>query len=141
MSGIVFYIDPSDEVPVYRQLMDQIRLHVTTGELSPNDELPSTRALSTELGVNPMTVSKAYSLLERDGMVTRRPGRPHVIASTSTAQVAQDRDTLLRASLEPAARLARQLDMNPAEALALFEHMLANGDDKSPRRHTQDTER
>jgi DNA-binding transcriptional MocR family regulator len=62
---MLIVVDPHSGVPVYRQLMDQIRFHIASGLLKPGDELPSTRALSTELGVNPMTVSKAYSFLER----------------------------------------------------------------------------
>lgn len=60
-------IDPHHGVPAYRQLVDQIRLQVASGTLAPGAELPSTRALAQLLGINPMTVSKAYGLLETEG--------------------------------------------------------------------------
>ena len=69
-------VNPHSGVPVYRQLMDQIKFHIASGLMKPGDELPSTRMLSSELGVNPMTISKAYSFLEKEGIVERRPGRP-----------------------------------------------------------------
>ncbi len=54
---MLIVVDPHSGVPVYRQLMDQIKFHVATGLLNPGEELPSTRALSAELGINPMTIS------------------------------------------------------------------------------------
>ena len=76
---MLIVIDPSRGVPVFRQVMDQVRFHIASGLLQPGDELPATRSLSAELGVNPMTISKAYNLLERDGVLERRPGRPLVV--------------------------------------------------------------
>ena len=59
-------VDRHSGVPVYRQIMDQIKFHVAGGLLRPGAELPSTRTLSAALGLNPMTVSKSYSLLEME---------------------------------------------------------------------------
>jgi GntR family transcriptional regulator len=64
-----FHVAPSSGVPIYRQLLDQVRAQIATGRLAPGDFLPSVRQVAGELTVNPMTVSKAYSLLERDGIV------------------------------------------------------------------------
>ena len=49
-------VDANSGVPVFRQLVDQFRLHIASGLLAPGEEIPSTRALSQELGLNPMTV-------------------------------------------------------------------------------------
>ena len=73
---MLIVVDPQSGVPVYRQLMDQIKFHIASGMLQPGDELPSTRLLSSDLGVNPMTISKAYGYLEKEQVVERRPGRP-----------------------------------------------------------------
>ena len=72
-------IDERDGRPIYQQLISQVREQVREGSLKPGDELPSTRSLSAELGVNPMTISKAYSYLEREEVVERRPGRPLIV--------------------------------------------------------------
>ena len=69
--------------PIYQQIVDQTCQLVASGQLDPDQHLPSVRALAGELGINPMTVSKAYSLLERDGIVTRRRGLGMVVAKTT----------------------------------------------------------
>jgi GntR family transcriptional regulator len=122
---MLIVVDPHSGVPVYRQLMDQIRLHVASGLLGPGDELPSTRTLSAQLGVNPMTVSKAFGLLERERVLERRPGRPLTVALRDAAHGREDRRELLRDSLRGPATLARQLGLPRVDALALFEALLA----------------
>ena len=62
-------ISPSSGVPIYRQLMDQIKRMVASEQLNPGDTLPSVRSVATHLAVNPMTISKAYSLLEVEGLL------------------------------------------------------------------------
>jgi GntR family transcriptional regulator len=112
-------------VPVYRQLMDQIRFHVASGVLGPGDELPSTRALSAELGVNPMTISKAYSFLERESVVERRPGRPLVVrAGESGGELHARRLDQLRESLASTVTMVRQLGLTAGEAVRIFRELL-----------------
>lgn len=69
-----FQVDPSTRVPIYRQLMAQIRLAVARGRLRPGSRLPSVRVLSRELVVNPNTIARVYTELERDGVLNTRPG-------------------------------------------------------------------
>src|SRR3954453_3227566 len=69
-----FQIDATTRVPIYRQLMDQIRESVARGRLKPGSRLPSVRVLSRELVVNPNTIARVYSELERDGILNTRPG-------------------------------------------------------------------
>ena len=61
-----FQVNPSSGVPIYRQLMDQVRALIASGRLAEGELLPSVRQVGQELQINKMTVSKAYSLLERD---------------------------------------------------------------------------
>jgi GntR family transcriptional regulator len=121
---LLILIDPSSGVPVYRQLMDQVRFLIASGRLEPGDPLPSTRSLSAELGVNPMTVSKAYGYLERDGVVERRPGRPLVVAPLPSKALHRQKRERLRESLTSAANTARQLGVGKDEALKIFGEML-----------------
>jgi GntR family transcriptional regulator len=116
-------IDASSGVPVYRQIMDQVRFQVAAGLLAPGAELPSTRSLSQELGVNPMTVSKAYGLLEEEGLAVRRPGLALVVADQGGAS-RELRHEQLRAALGPAARAVRQLGVPEAEAIEAFRQAL-----------------
>ncbi len=69
-----FQVDPTTRVPIYRQLMDQVRLAVARGRLRPGSRLPSVRVLSRELVVNPNTIARVYSELEREGVLNTRPG-------------------------------------------------------------------
>ncbi len=121
---VLIVVDPQSGVPVYRQLMDQIKFHVASGLLKPGDELPSTRALSAELSVNPMTISKAYSYLEKEDVLERRPGRPLVIKAFRTQQIRQRKLDQLRESLAPTVRTIRQLNIDPAEAVRILEELL-----------------
>jgi GntR family transcriptional regulator len=126
---MLIVVDPQSGVPVYRQLMDQVKFHVASGLAKAGDELPSTRALSAELGVNPMTISKAYSFLEREGVVERRPGRRLVVSGVAPDELRSRKVDQLKESLRPAATAARQLGISRSDATQIFEEMLAEGDD------------
>ena len=117
-------IDLHNGVPAYRQIMDQIKLQIATGLLPAGAELPSTRTLSAELALNPMTVSKAYGLLERDGILERRRGQTLTVRAVSDSEAQTGRTEPLRQQLAAAAALARQLDIPPAEALRIFKAAL-----------------
>jgi len=71
---IAFKLNPKSGVPIYRQIQDQIRYGVASGLLLPGEQLPTMRALAVELSVNPNTVIKAYSELEREGILTTEQG-------------------------------------------------------------------
>jgi GntR family transcriptional regulator len=75
-----FQCDTTARMPIYRQLMDQVRIAVARGQAQPGDRLPSVRQLSRELVVNPNTIAKAYGELERDGIINTRPGLGAFIA-------------------------------------------------------------
>jgi len=109
-------MDVHSGVPAYRQLVDQIRLQVAGGRLKPGDEIPSTRALSAELGLNPMTISRAYALLEEEGILERRPGLPLVVRARSGATSATARSAQLAKALRPVASVARQLGISGKDA-------------------------
>ncbi len=117
-------LSPNSGVPVYRQLIEQITLQVTGGRLAPGDEMPSTRNLSSQLGVNPMTVSKAYAQLERDGVLDRRPGRPLVVGTLAPAQARTKKRDQVRESLATAVTTIKQLDVPTDEAVAMLREML-----------------
>lgn len=123
---MLLVIDPHSGVPVYRQLMEQIRFHIATGLLGPGDELPPTRALSAQLGINPMTISKAYSFLEKEDVVQRRPGKPLIVRPLKEEQLKEEKIDQLRHGLGPAVRIARQLGISDEEAVESFRTMLLN---------------
>jgi len=123
---MLIVVDPSSGVPVFRQVMDQVRFHIASGLLAAGDELPPTRTLSAELGVNPMTISKAYNLLERDGVLERRPGRPLVVKQLADDELVNEKLNQLRAYLADGVRAAKQLDIPADEATHVFRDLLEN---------------
>jgi GntR family transcriptional regulator len=69
-----FRIDAAARQPIYRQIVEQVREAVARGRVAPEERLPSVRELSRTLVVNPNTVARAYSELERDGLLNTRQG-------------------------------------------------------------------
>jgi GntR family transcriptional regulator len=133
MVDLLIVVDPHSGVPVYRQLMDQVKFHVASGLLKPGDELPSTRTLSAQLGVNPMTISKAYSFLERDQVVERRPGRPLVVKPVDGDRIRDRKVEQVRESLAATVTMVKQLGVDPEEAVAIFRELLRDGDEGETR--------
>jgi GntR family transcriptional regulator len=121
---MLIVVDPQGDVPVYRQLMEQIKFLIASGQLKPGDELPSTRTLSSELGVNPMTISKAYGYLEKEEVLERRPGRPLIVKACDAEQLHVRKFDLLSQRLAPVVTVVRQLGLDNAQALKLFGEML-----------------
>ncbi|SDF30300.1 transcriptional regulator, GntR family [Massilia sp. PDC64] len=119
----LFSIATGSSEPIYRQLVEQVRRLSASGQLRPGDEMPSVREIASALALNPMTVSKAYSLLEMEGVLARRRGLGMVVAESAPAQPA-DRVSLLRPTLERAALEARQLELDPDTVLSLFATIL-----------------
>ncbi len=117
-------IDPTDSVPIYRQLMEQIRLQVAAGQLAPGDQLESVSGLSSRLRINPMTVSKAYGYLVEEGLVERRKGVGIFVAGAAPADLAATRERILSEALRDAAALAAQLGVSPTRTVKLLrEHL------------------
>ena len=76
----MFTIQLNSGVPIYRQVFDQVVREIDCGRLKKGELLPSVRQLATELGVNPMTISRAWSLLETEGVVERKRGVGMIVA-------------------------------------------------------------
>ena len=121
-------IDHHSGVPVFRQIIDQVKFHIASGLLKTEDELPSTRSLSAELGLNPMTVSKAYSLLEAEGIVERRRGRPLTVKALPASDLEARKIELLRPQLEALATRARQLGLSQKQVIELFRDLMRNAE-------------
>ncbi|MGL4573983.1 MAG: GntR family transcriptional regulator [Burkholderiaceae bacterium] len=127
-AAALFSVNAGATEPIYRQLVEQVRRLIAAGQLAPGDGLPSVRDVASTFAVNPMTVSKAYSLLEGAGLLTRQRGVGMVVAASGGA--AQDlaaRLDLLRPTLARAALEAAQLEIAPEDAAALFKELLEKG--------------
>ncbi|MEJ0100193.1 MAG: GntR family transcriptional regulator [Pseudomonadota bacterium] len=127
----MFTLHPHSGVPIYRQLVEQVRRLVAGGQLPSGAELPSVRDLAIAHAVNPMTVSKAYSLLEAEGLLQRNRGRPMTVA---TGRKAQASVTQRVKQLEPQARQlvlsARQLELDREDFDALIDRIWESSHEK-----------
>jgi GntR family transcriptional regulator len=117
----VFVLKPQSGTPIYRQLVEQITRLIAGGQLTAGTELPSVRELAELHTVNPMTISKAYALLEAEGLLERQRGKPMRVAARRRNQAPL---TQRLQQLEPAVRdvvlAARQLEVGKKELIALL---------------------
>lgn len=114
----MFSINPNSGEPIYRQLTEQIKRMVAGGQLKAGDELPSVRELAAQYAVNPMTISKAYSLLEAEGVLARQRGKPMTIAQqTVLAQSERARLQQLLPQLVQLTLAAKQLQLSKQTVL------------------------
>lgn len=109
-------LEPSSAVPIYRQIVDQIRYQIARGVLKPGDQLPSIRELARQLPANLNTVLKAYDLLEREGLVGRRQGEGTFVEGTPSTLKKSERIRQVSAILAQAAAQAIHLGV-PADEL------------------------
>ena len=115
----MFILNPQSGTPIYRQVVEQARRLIAGGQLQPGDELPSVRELAVAQAVNPMTISKAYSLLEAEGLLVRQRGKPMQVAQ-ARADLHSEAARLqqLQPQLEQLVLAARQLEIGDAQLLA-----------------------
>lgn len=118
----MFSLRPELGVPIYRQLMDQIRRLIAAGQLPAGTALPSVRDLAMEHAVNPMTISKAYALLEAEGLLVRNRGKPMTVGGSrkSLAPLSQ-RLRQIEPQVDQLIGTARQLEISRDELTALLE--------------------
>lgn len=117
---MILEIDYHSGVPIYRQVVGQIQRLILAGALPEGQQLESVRDLSERLKVNPMTISKAYSILEREEFLERRRGVGLFVAKLKTRQKEQQSQAILNELLGKAASAAVQMGINPQQALEAF---------------------
>lgn len=118
----LFTLYPQSGIPIYRQLIDQIRRLIAAGQLQAGAEMPSVRDLALEHAVNPMTISKAYALLEAEGLLIRNRGRPMTVAaSRRSQQPISQRLRQVEPILVQLVSAAKQLDIPREDLIALLE--------------------
>ncbi|HZZ44302.1 MAG TPA: GntR family transcriptional regulator [Tepidisphaeraceae bacterium] len=122
-----FLVHPTSGIPIYRQLLDQIRSQILGGRRGEGEYLPSVRSVADSLQINPMTVSKAYSLLEREGLVELVKGQGMRVAAMRSSSRAKS-DALLPL-LEQVAATARHLSLSPEQVIKQLKPLLEDHTD------------
>ena len=122
---MLFRPNPSLGVPIYLQLMEQIKHAVETGALAPGDQLPGIRPLAEELVINPNTVAKAYRELEHEGVVELRHGAGAFVAGAARGGRTPDRVRTAQPIVADAVERLRGRGLADDEIRRLFEAELA----------------
>jgi len=118
MKASALLIQPSAAEPIFRQIAEQIRRFVASAQLAPGEVLPSVRDVAEFHAINPMTVSRAYSLLEAEGLLERLRGKGMAVANTHARPKSQEqRLDFLDAQLREVARQAEELELPAAMVL------------------------
>lgn len=118
-----FEVHPQSGVPIFRQIVEQVRRLILSGKLPAGELLPSVRQLAADLEINMMTVSKAYSLLEAEGIVERVRGTGMRVVDQKPSTVTQ-RQAELRPTVEDLVSRARQLNLTDEQLLSLLRSVL-----------------
>ncbi len=117
MDASLLTIQPASAEPIYRQIVGQLRRLVAGGQLVEGDLLPSVREVAGFHAINPMTVSRAYSLAESEGLLLRLRGKGMAVAApTGTSPTQPQRLAMLEPQLAALARQANELEL-PADAV------------------------
>ena len=118
---MLLQINPHSGVPIYRQIMDQVRYQILAGVIKESEQLLSVRDLSATVKVNPMTVSKAYAYLEMEGLLDRRRGVGLFAAKLKTDQKNTNSRKLIKTRLEQVANEAISLGLNKEQFVNIAE--------------------
>lgn len=114
-------INNSSMVPIYEQIVDQIKKMICNGELKENDILPSVRILSKELKISALTVKKAYDNLESEGFTVTVHGKGTYVAASNTELLLEEQKKELEADLELAIQKGRRCGISDEDIRSLFE--------------------
>ena len=126
-------IDHHSGVPIYSQVIRQIRQQIMTDGLKEGDQLETVRDLAARLKVNPMTISKAYSFLEAEGLVERKRGIGLFVSKVKKGHMDQIKAKLLDNVVNKAAITAIQLGVSEDEAIEFFKKQYKEYNSKNRR--------
>lgn len=129
MDARLLHVNPALPEPIYRQIAEQLRRLVSAGQLRPGDALPSVREVAAAHAINPMTVSRAYSQLESEGVLERLRGKGMAVAARrQRSDSVAVRMQQLEPALREAARHGRELELPVDRVLARLRQLLEEDD-------------
>ncbi len=117
-------INHSSIVPIYEQIVDQIKTLIRDGELKENDNLPSVRSLAKELKISALTVKKAYDNLEAEGFTVTIHGKGTYVAAANAELLLEEQKKEVEADLEMAIQKGRRCGISDEDIRTLFEMIL-----------------
>lgn len=126
------HISPSDGVPIYLQIVNQVKYLVASGRLAAGEELPAIRVLAEQLLVNPNTVARAYRELEVAGIVTKRRTAGTYVSDAGSPLARRQRRKILAERADALLAEAAQLDIGVDEVIDLIRDRASTFQPASP---------
>ena len=110
-------LDTTSALPIYAQVMEQLRRAITAGHLGPGEQLPTVRQLAVELRINPNTVARVYRELEHLGLIATRQGRGTFVSEGQPRVLDRERRTELKRLAQSAVAEAAVLGFTPSDVV------------------------
>ena len=107
-------------IPIYEQIVDQIKTLIRIGKLEENDMLPSVRSLSKELKISALTVKKAYDYLENEGFVVTVHGKGTYVAASNSEIQEEEKRKEVELDIEMAVKKARRYGISDEDIKSIF---------------------
>lgn len=128
-------VDPASSTSIYRQICEQVKYAIASGELAPGDRLPTIRQVAAKTRVNRNTIARSYSELERSGVIVSRPGQGSFVAPAESALQKRERLRILEEMIRKLLVEAYHLQITPSELHELYarvEQEIAEEEKKTP---------
>jgi GntR family transcriptional regulator len=120
----VLTVDPRSGVPIYLQIIEQIKRSIALGVLQSGEQLPTVKQLAIDLTVNPNTVARAYRELEREQVIETAPGRGSFVRSNGVTESPKVAAEIAGDALDLALREAKSVGLERGDVRRLFEDAL-----------------
>lgn len=114
------HISTTEGVPIYMQIVNQVKYLVASGRLAPGEELPPIRTLATELLINPNTVARAYRELEQAGIVEKRRTAGTYVSAAGSPLARRERVKILTERIDALLAEARQMNIDTDAVVELL---------------------
>ena len=114
------HLNPNSGMPIYRQLFQQLRQRIVSGQLASGEQMPSVRELAAGLKINLLTVAKVYQLLESEGLVETRRGLGTFVLDGHTTRSVTEKRKLIAHAVEQVVAEAQHLGLEEAEVVRLI---------------------
>lgn len=121
----VLTVDPRSGVPIYLQIIEQIKRSIALGVLQAGEQLPTVKQLAIDLTVNPNTVARAYRELEREQVIETAPGRGSFVRSNGVTEAPKVAAEIAGDALDLALREARSVGLERGDVRRLFDDALS----------------
>jgi GntR family transcriptional regulator len=120
---VFIVISPQNPDPLYKQVMDQIKDAVSDGVLKPQDRLPSIREMAKELNISEITIKRAYTDLEAEGLIYTRAGMGSFIVNIDKGRLRKEKLNEIRQALKRLLKTAERSGISKDEVVRLLKDM------------------